>query len=268
MLHPAFVLLQADANSIGTGQVSWWVLAGFAAGLAGIVFAFAARWFWRRDNKILLLLRRQTALDQERRRIASDVHDDLGAEISLVLGMARSAGSRADTAGERQRMASIATGLSGVIDKIDEIIWTLDPRRDNLVATMDYIERWLTAFADGHGLAFRSEIVSPRKRVYLTADQRRGLLLMIKELARNVAEHAGAKQVKVTSAVAYGHLYVTLSDDGQGMLPTEAGVDKERHGLKGLKVRAAKLEGTILHEPNAPRGTKVRIDIPLSGHHK
>lgn len=236
--------------------------------LAGIVFAFVARWFWRRDNKILLLLRRQTALDQERRRIASDVHDDLGAEISLVLGMARSAGSRAGSAEERQRMMSIATGLSGVIDKIDEIIWTLDPRRDNLVATMDYIERWLTAFADSHGLTFSSGIVNPKKRVYLTAEQRRGLLLMIKELARNIAEHAGAKQVNVTSAVAYGHLYVTLSDDGQGMLPGDAGVDKGRHGLKGLAARAAKLEGTVLHEANLPTGTKVRIDIPLPGHYK
>ena len=244
------------------------MVVAFGAVVAGIVFAIVARWFWRRDNKIMLLLRRQTALDQERRRIASDVHDDLGAEISLVLGMARSAGSRAQDAGERHRMQSIANGLNGVIDKIDEIIWTLDPKRDNLVATMDYIERWLTAFADGHGLAFRSEIVNPKKRVYLTADQRRGLLLMIKELARNIAEHAGAKQVSVTSAVAYGHLYVTVSDDGQGMLPGDAGVDKGRHGLKGLNARAAKLDGSVLHEANTPTGTKVRIDIPLPGHYK
>ena len=244
------------------------MVVAFGAILVGIVFAVVARWFWRRDNKIMLLLRRQTALDQERRRRASDVHDDLGAEISLVLGMARSAGSRAQDEGERHRMQSIANGLNGVIDKIDEIIWTLDPKRDNLVATMDYIERWLTAFADGHGLAFRSEIVNPKKRVYLTADQRRGLLLMIKELARNIAEHAGAKQVSVTSAVAYGHLYVTVSDDGQGMLPGDAGVDKGRHGLKGLKARAAKLDGSVLHEANAPTGTKVRIDIPLPGHYK
>ncbi|MEO8067632.1 MAG: ATP-binding protein [Flavobacteriales bacterium] len=260
-------LLQADTDGVARAPWSVWVVFAFAAILAGIVFALVARWLWRRDNKIMLLLRRQTALDKERRRIASDVHDDLGAEISLVLGMARSAGTRAESEGERHRMRSIASGLSGVIDKIDEIIWTLDPKRDNLVATMDYIERWLTAFADGHGLAFRSEIVHPKKRVYLAADQRRGLLLMIKELARNVAEHAGAQQVKVTSAVAYGHLYITVSDDGQGMIEGPA-QDEERHGLKGLRARAAKLEGSILHEPNEPRGTKVRIDLPLPGHHK
>lgn len=268
MHRPPFIVLQVDAHGEVSGTWSWWVLVVFVAVIAGVVFALVARWLWQRDNKTLLLLRRQTALDQERRRIASDVHDDLGAEISLVLGMARSAGTRAQSPDERQRMASIASGLSGVIDKIDEIIWTLDPKRDNLVATMDYIERWLTAFADGHGLTFSSGIVNPRKRVYLTAEQRRGLLLMIKELARNVAEHAGAKQVSVTSAVAYGHLYVTVSDDGQGMLPEDAGVDKGRHGLKGLRTRAAKLEGTVLHEANVPKGTKVRIDIPLSGHYK
>jgi signal transduction histidine kinase len=246
---------------------SWWSIALILAISCGGAFALLARWFWRRDNKILLLLRRQTALDKERRRIASDVHDDLGAEISLVLGLARSAGSRAGNEDERQRMNAIATGLGGVIDKIDEIIWTLDPKRDNLVATMDYVERWLTTFSDGHGLVFRSEIVNPKKRVYLTADLRRGLLLMIKEVGRNIAEHADARHVKLTSAVAYGHLYVTVSDDGRG-IAEEHVTDGTRHGLKGLHARAAKLEGTVLHEANEPKGTKVRIDLPLPGHHK
>ena len=260
-------LLQAGSPIAIGSTWSWWVIALVLAIVSGVSFALVARWFWRRDNKILLLLRRQTALDKERRRIASDVHDDLGAEISLVLGMARSAGSRAHNDEERQRMNSIATGLGGVIDKIDEIIWTLDPKRDNLVATMDYIERWLTSFSDGHGLAFGSEIVNPKKRVYLTADLRRGLLLMIKEVARNIAEHADAQHVKLTSAVAYGHLYVTVSDDGRG-IENERIVEGTRHGLKGLHSRAAKLEGTVLHEANEPRGTKVRIDLPLPGHHK
>lgn len=250
------------------GAVGTWVLVGGFATVLGVVFAIVARFFWRRDNKVLLLLRRQTALDRERRRIASDVHDDLGAEISLVLGMARSAGARAASEEERTRMGAIATGLGGVIDKIDEIIWTLDPKRDHLVATMDYVERWLTAFCDSHGLSLRSEITNPKKRVYLAADQRRGLLLMVKELARNVAQHAGAKNVKLTSAVAYGHLYVTITDDGAGMVPTGGSGTPGRHGLKGLTERAEKLEGIITHEPARQGGTTVRIDLPLAGHHK
>lgn len=115
---------------------------------------------------------------------------------------------------------------------------------------------------------FEARSPNPKKRVYLAADQRRGLLLMVKEVARNVAQHAGARNVKLTSAVAYGHLYVTITDDGTGMPLSEGAGPSGRHGLKGLMERAAKLEGIISHEPARQGGTTVRIDLPLAGHHK
>ncbi len=225
--------------------------------LAAAVDALEAEFARRRD----LTRRLGTAQEDERRRVARDLHDSLGqlqAGLGLAVAAARGTPGLPAAAGERldevKRMAdelgrethALAVRLRPT--SLDDL--GLEPALRQLVA--DWFGR------TGIGVEFDTAGVGDSR---LPADVETAVYRVVQEALTNVAKHAGATAVSVVVTRPDGFVSVVVEDDGRGFDP--AAVPKGRLGLLGMRERVELVGGTIDVDSAPGAGTTVAVQIPI-----
>ena len=191
-----------------------------------------------------------------RTRSAADLHDDLVPGLAEIAILAEVAGQREPLLG----LDAVARRARELRAAMSDIVWSVDPSGDSLE---ELINRWRqTAFALlGEGrLEFLAPPAEETSRVKLAPDQRRELLLVFKEIATNVARHAGAKQARICVQTEGKRLRLEVRDDG-------CGFDPERNdrgaGLNSMHRRAEALHGSLKIDSQPGFGATVTLSVPL-----
>jgi signal transduction histidine kinase len=227
-----------------------------ALGLA--VRAFTQRTLRRR----LQFLEMQNAVESERSRIAKDIHDDLGArltQITLLSELGKT--SAADPAKSEQHFDKIAGKARGVVQALDEIVWAVNPKNDNLVRLVDYICRFADECFESTAIRCWQEIPSSLPALPVRAEVRHNCFLATKEALHNVLKHSGASEVWLRVALEDQTLRLEIEDNGHGFVV--AGADFTRSGLKNMKARTEEIGGAMDLRSTPPRGTRVQFTLRL-----
>jgi signal transduction histidine kinase/ligand-binding sensor domain-containing protein len=226
----------------------WWFLSAAGVSMAGIAFAAHA-----------YRLAHVMALQRIRTRLASDLHDDLGsglAEIAILAEVAK----QQDGSNGVEVMSTVAERARELRGTMGDIVWSVDPARDNLT---DVIRRWRQAavgLLGGVSLAFTAPPEAVTDAVNVPPDRRRHLLLLFKEAVTNVARHARAAHVTIQVMVDGGQLHVWIRDDGCGFAPANVPTG---NGLRSLAHRAKELNGKLEIHSAPQRGTTVELRLPV-----
>jgi ligand-binding sensor domain-containing protein/signal transduction histidine kinase len=223
----------------------WWFLLLSSGALTGIFYAIHG-----------YRLRHAVAIERVRTRLAADLHDDLGSGLAEIAILTEVAGQREPLLG----LDAVARRARELRAAMSDIVWSVDPSGDSLE---ELINRWRqTAFAllgEG-GLEFLAPPAEETSRVKLAPDQRRELLLFFKEIATNVARHAGAKHARICVQTEGKRLRLEVRDDG-------CGFDPERNdrgaGLKSMHRRAEALHGSLKIDSQPGFGATVTLSVPL-----
>ncbi|MBN2163387.1 MAG: hypothetical protein JXR25_10110 [Pontiellaceae bacterium] len=204
---------------------------------------------------------RQRELEQERARLAHDLHDDLGAGLTEANMLATLINSPAISSDEKVRCADEMNDLLlRMVMSLDEIVWAENPRNDTISSLAGYLaahaQRLLDLADVGCGLEMENlpeESLDPKFR--------QELFLAFKEAITNVVQHAAAKKVWLRIAIENDDLVITVSDDGCGLRPADqaAGAD----GLINMSDRMAALGGSCTIQSRPGEGTSVRLQAPI-----
>ena len=190
-----------------------------------------------------------------RTRIATDLHDDIGANLTRIALLSDAA---ARSRSEDGPLVAIARIARESVSSMSDIVWAVNPKRETLV---DLVRR-MRQHADeiftqrGIEMQFRAPAVESRR---LGMNLRRDLLLVFKEAVNNAARHSGCSMVRIDLSIHGRRLVLTVDDNGVGFDTTREG---EGQGMTSFRRRAAALGGTIAVESSAA-GTTVRADVPL-----
>ena len=194
------------------------------------------------------------AADEERRRVARDLHD--GAQQGLVHTIVTlELASRAHEEGHEGAQALLAEALEHARRAHDEL--------------RDLSQGILPAALRTGGLRAGVEMLLSRMPLPVATDVSVGRLppvveasayFVVAEALTNVVKHAGAERAEVSVRVEDGTLHVAVRDDGAG------GARPDGRGLVGLRDRVEALDGRLLIDSTRMRGTLVAAEIPLSGH--
>lgn len=221
----------------------------------------------RRIRLRLEQLEAQQAIEQERRRIARDIHDELGASLTQIMMMSQAYASPAEgpDATLLPRIHSVACAITR---SMDELVWAVNPTHDTIESFAAYGARITQELVSAAGLRLRLSIPNQLPEIRLSAGMRHHLLLFLKEAVNNVLRHARAREVSLTLAAADSHLRLEVSDDGQGFTPDimpEAKDTKRQggHGLPNLRRRAQEMGGVMEISSSPQRGTTLRLMVPL-----
>jgi ligand-binding sensor domain-containing protein/signal transduction histidine kinase len=238
---------------------SFQILAGMilVAVVAGAAFLNERRKLRRKLERVEL----QQALENERRRIARDLHDDLGARLTEIALMGEVAKRSAHSpAAFETQLGGITRKVRELILAMEEVVWTVNPKNDSLrsVATFlcDHTERFLTSAQIG----CRFEVAEVLPPVTLTAPVRHNLLLAVKEALNNAVKHARAGIISLFIRVEGGMLHVAVADDGRGFDP---GTARAGNGLQNMRSRLESLRGRAELSSTPGKGTTVTFSLPL-----
>jgi signal transduction histidine kinase len=213
----------------------------------------------RRTAELTELARHlQTVREDERARLARELHDELGALLTAAkLDVARIRRMTRTTAPEiDERLLHMAELLDQGIALKRRIIEDLRPSALSNLGLVPALEILTQEFAQRSGLQLSLELTE-------TADaeaDRLALYRLVQEALTNVLRHAQAKHVRVSLIEADGWLQLSIRDDGQGFNPEAVGAG--HHGLLGMRYRIESLGGTLQLLSAPGRGTLVLARLP------
>ncbi|HTH48261.1 MAG TPA: two-component regulator propeller domain-containing protein, partial [Candidatus Limnocylindria bacterium] len=241
-----------------------WFIVVCALGLLVVILVLARRHYRNNEQR---LRGDRLALEQERSRIARDLHDDLGANLTGLAMQAEIAGKLLTGPGaeELQRFAVTTRSLA---QRLREVIWAVDPESDTLESLTAFLGQQTDQLLGPTPLRYRFEAPPHLPALRLRAGTRHQLAMSAREAMNNILKYAHANEVKVRIELAEDNLSITIRDDGVG-LPSGAVTSSGRsvvggNGLKNIRQRLKSLGGNF-RVSNAPGGgTLVRLDVPLA----
>ena len=258
----------------------------FYLGCSGAAATSAGAWGTRRSiiRRRLHRLERDRAIEAERNRIARDLHDDLGANLTgLAVQIDIAVHQLNDPGALRQHLQTLSRSVRGLVDVMREAVWSINPRCDTLESACDYICQYAEKFLRSVGIRCRFDLPESLPPVPLTAETRHHLLLIVKEGLNNAARYAAATEVRLELRLARNNLIVAITDNGRGCAPnhlpasTPCSADasdpdfsiampKEAgNGLRNMRQRIELLNGTFEITSKPGLGTTVRMRVPLPG---
>jgi two-component system, NarL family, sensor kinase len=235
----------------------YWVAIALASALLSLgIFAFAQFRNYK-TRKALLIAEKQNAIVEERLRIATDMHDDVGSGLSTIRYIVTSVvnGQTIQNVG-LQKVIDIS---DDAIQKMKEIIWSLNESNQNLENLIYYIRGQVGEIVANANIDFEFQIPDTIPSIFFGWKQNRNTYLLVKEAVNNAVKHSGATMITVQFEIS-NHLFIKISDNGKGFDQTSV---SEGNGLKNYKKRIATLNGSYRLNSEIGKGTTVLIDLPL-----
>ena len=202
-------------------------------------------------------------LERVRKRIASDLHDDIGSaltQISILSEVAHRQIAGGD-GGAAAPLAMIADSSRELVDSMSDIVWAINPQKDHLSDLLGRMRRFAADILSARNIEFQFHAPATDQDVQLGANIRREVFLIFKESINNVVKHSSCSRAEIEFRIDATHLELKVSDDGKGF---DTGSESDGHGLMSMRDRAAGLgaEFEAVSEPG--RGTTVTLNVPLT----
>ena len=216
----------------------------------------------QRLRRKLELLHHKQQLENERARIAQDLHDDLGAgltEISLTSDLAQN--EALPLPESREYVREIGACARELVQRMDEIVWAVNPRNDSTGSLSVYACQYAQRLLKPLGLACRLDVQPGLPEQVLNSDQRYNFFLAFKESITNVARHSGATELHLAIHSADGNLVFEVADNGRGFEMGSESVGAD--GLRNIRERIARVGGQCEIRSRPGQGTQVRLCVPL-----
>lgn len=202
--------------------------------------------------------------DEERRRIARELHDGLGQELSAAKMMSDGiAMQRQPIESVRQTAADVSLVIDRAIQQVRNISHLLHPPLLDEVGLHSALQWYLEGFTKRSGIQI-SLGVQPNDFPRLAPEAERAVFRIIQEALTNVFRHSEAHTARVNIAKEEHQVTVTVSDDGKGISERIAGLrpDSIGIGISSMKQRVKELGGELRLQNIRP-GTMVGVKIPI-----
>jgi ligand-binding sensor domain-containing protein/signal transduction histidine kinase len=226
--------------------------------------ALAARkFFLARARRRIERLEHLGALQNERARIARDMHDHLGADLTHVTLMTEMLERQvAPTGPVLAQVRRIGGKVRELVRHMDEIVWATNPAKDNLNATIQYIAACAEELFAESETALRLDYPPDLPATPLSSEVRHHLFLAVKEAFNNALKHGGATAVEFLVRQEGGTLRLSVRDNGEGFDP---GCNSTgRNGLANIRKRMESVGGHLRLTSAPGKGTRVDFELPIN----
>jgi signal transduction histidine kinase len=229
---------------------TWWFRALALAVIVGILEALHR---YRVVKKL--------EIERTRNRIARDLHDEIGSNLSSIALMSELIQEEPGLAEKiKSELKRIGATAQNVIDAMADLVWTVNPHYDKLENLLLRMKEIAVELLDQKQICYSFHFPEDDAFQPLKMDFRHNLLLIYKEILHNIVKHAGATHVDISITKTDGCLTMKLADDGIGFDP---GAVRCGNGLKNVQARAAELHGRIEIESQNGHGTVATLVVKI-----
>lgn len=201
------------------------------------------------------------ASEDERARIARDLHDDTAQRLATILVRLKLLEKDVDDVATLQRLDDIRQSITDAAEGVRRIARGLRPPELEDTGLETALRSHARMLREGRGVDVLLE-VDPVDR-HLTPDGTLILYRIVQEALNNVVRHAGVPQARVRIRVEEGQIVGEVEDQGTGFFPQHLALQGRGLGLLGMQERAVMLGGHVAVESLPGQGTRVRFHIPV-----
>ena len=241
--------------------------------IAGLVWWISRR----RYREKLRRLEARRALEQERTRIARNIHDDLGATLTRISLLSHpSRGGAANPLAAGLSLAQIHQAARDLTHAMGEVVWAVNPEHDTFDSLANYLSHYAQNFLRMADIRCRIEMPHQLPKQPLSAEVRHTLFLAFKEALNNVLKHADATEVRIALTASEAGFDLLVADNGKGfsremVAAQTAGARAPRptpgNGLANMHGRLQEIGG-VCELASAPgAGTRITFRVKLKTHH-
>jgi PAS domain S-box-containing protein len=201
-------------------------------------------------------------LEKVRKRIATDLHDDIGSSLTQISLLSEVVRQRVGTEEKPvlQPLSMIANASRELVDSMSDIVWAINPLKDHLADLTQRMRRFAADVFTIRNIKFDWNAPEIERDIPVGANVRREIFLIFKESVNNIVKHADCSEVKVSLKLTERNLELTLRDDGRGF---DVSLESEGHGLASMKDRVKGLGGTLKIVSEIGQGTTTSLKIPF-----
>jgi signal transduction histidine kinase len=215
-------------------------------------------------EKIELEVEQQVKLYQQRMRISSDLHDEIGATLSgiaLYTQLTKTqmqSNKREEVEQSLDRMQESATEM---VHKLSDIVWAVNPAKDSLQELWQKLDDYAREIASAKNIKVQNEMALSVSEIKFSMEDRKNIYLLLKECINNAVKYSSCDVLKLNISNTNDQLTFRVSDNGKGFDPHRS---QRGNGLLFMNHRAKELNAQLLLEsaPNAGTTLQLILKIP------
>lgn len=238
---------------------TWWAFALYFVAFAGIISLIA---FLIYRNRLMRLLE----LERVRNRIATDLHDDIGAslsQISILSEILANNPKRKDEE-ERNSLTKIAETSREVTSSMSDIVWAINPQRDNVADLVQRMRHFASDILSAKDIdfAFFAPVAEGHKKI--DVDLRRQIYLVFKEAINNAAKHSQSTEIEINFEEKDGFYILKIKDNGKGfdLMNNVTEANFGGNGVTSMRSRTEAVGGSLKIVSEIGKGTEITLKVP------
>lgn len=216
-------------------------------------------------------LERLIELERVRSRIATDLHDDIGASLTQIAVLSEVAQQTSGGAAIAEPLTKISSVSNELVEAMSDIVWSINPAKDHLHDLTQRMRRFASDILSACGISFQFIAPAFDDDIVIGTNLRREVFLIFKESVNNIVKHSGARNVEIRLAISGENIKLEISDNGDGfdagrwetngqLTPDET---KGGNGILSMRRRAREMNGELEIVSNKGQGTRLVLLLPL-----
>lgn len=199
--------------------------------------------------------------EEERTRIAKDIHDELGSGLSKIMFLSEAVSQLENDENKRdQTLKSISNTARSLIENMRDLIWALNPENSTLENLIVRIREYSSDYLEDISISLKIDVPDDIPERRLSNEQSRNIFMLVKEALQNTVKHAGASTIGL-SITLDPDFKITLSDDGKGFDPLTV---ETGNGLRNLKYRSELIGAKLTIDSSPKIGTRIAFSMPIA----
>lgn len=198
------------------------------------------------------------SLERLRTKIAADLHDNIGSSLTEISILSEVIATKIDNEKEdvKRSLKLISENSRELIDKMTDIVWLVNPKRDSLYDLILRLEDRYSEILSQTNISFKSENLRALEKVSLSMEHRQHIYLIFKEAINNSITHGNCTEIILNANQKGRSIVIHLRDNGIGFDP-----NKKSHGngLENMKRRAEKIGGKLTITSSVNQGTEIQF---------
>lgn len=194
-----------------------------------------------------------------RNKLSADLHDEIGSSLSSISILSEIVAFQQQKGNNKSEiMQQVSNDARAVIEKMDDIIWTLNPKNDSVQNLETRLKTFSIPLFESKGIEFQFHFTSDLDALKIESSTRGDIYLILKEAINNLVKYSQCKNAIIEVKNEEKMLIFTVKDDGIGFDST---AETQRNGLRNMKTRAEKIGANLQINSSIGNGTEVKLII-------
>ncbi|MBS1933841.1 MAG: hypothetical protein JST96_07560 [Bacteroidetes bacterium] len=202
----------------------------------------------------------QSNMQNIRNKIAQDLHDDIGSTLSSISILSDLALKEKDASQTTEAIHEIKDNSVTLMEKMDDIVWSINPKNDSLENLLMRIRRFATALFEAKDIDYTISISEHIHEIKLPVDYRQHIYLILKEAINNLAKYSKATKANIDIEFAGYILRMSVMDNGIGFSSEE---NSTGNGILNMKTRAALMNASLNIKSGPGKGTVISLAVKI-----